>query len=164
MDSIVIIGYRGVGKSTIGRRLASLLDMPFVDSDEEILRIAGKPSVQSIWDEGGEGAWRAIEGEIVLELLQDGGIIALGGGAPMNQAIKSTLCAHERVLYLSAPLEVLRERLQRSSDRPTLNQDDDAMLKLRTPIYNECASVEIDASGTLEETMSVIETALQGLQ
>jgi len=164
MDSIVIIGYRGVGKSTIGRRLASFLDMPFVDSDEEILRITGKPSVQSIWDEGGEGAWRAIEGEIVLELLQDGGIIALGGGAPMIPAIRKALDAHGSVFYLSAPLEVLMERLQASSDRPALCQDEDTMLKLRAPIYRECASVEIDASGTLDETMSAIETALQGLQ
>ena len=161
MDSIVIIGYRGVGKSTIGKALASRLALPFVDSDEAILQFAGKPSVQSIWDEGGEDAWRGLEEEVVLKLLQDGGVIALGGGAPMVPVIHKALEAHGCVVFLSAPLNILMDRLAVSNERPALSGDDQRMLQKRMPIYSECATVEIDASDTFEQTVSAVVRAIK---
>ncbi|MBI69096.1 MAG: shikimate kinase [Phycisphaerae bacterium] len=162
MVSIVLIGYRGVGKSTIGKRLASSFDLPFVDSDEAILHFAGSPSVQSIWDEGGEAAWRALEEEVVLKLLQNDGVLALGGGAPGVTAIRASLMGRANVLYLTAPLEVLQERLE-GGERPALSSGDAQILQERHPIYLECSSSQIDASGTIEETLNAAKAAVEEL-
>ena len=161
MHTIVLIGYRGVGKSSIGRLLAEALGLSFVDSDDAILHFAQKPSVQSIWDEEGEDAWRALEEEVVLGLLQEGGVIALGGGASQVTSINEALKGLEHVLYLSAPINVILERLK-SGERPSLRKSDAEMLEERHPIYLECASSEIDASGTLEETLNAVKTSLKG--
>ena len=159
MNTIVLIGYRGVGKSLIGRLLAKALDLPFVDSDREILHFAKKPSVESIWNEGGEQAWRALEEEVIVKLLPKGGVIALGGGAPLVPAIREALNGRGDVLYLSAPLKILQERLE-DIDRPSLSRGDAEMLEERHPIYIECAKCQIDASGTIEETLEAVRAAL----
>ncbi len=161
MRSIVLIGYRGVGKTSLGLKVAEALGVPFVDSDDAILAVAGKDSVQSIWDEGGEDAWRALEVEVIPKLLENGGVIALGGGAPCIPSIRLLLEERDDVVYLSAGIDVLRERLEASTQRPSLAKEDATMLSERHPIYLACASTTIDASDSKDQAFDLLMKAIK---
>src|SRR5437764_13910508 len=111
--SIVLIGYRGSGKSTIGRKLADRLWQTFVDTDELIVRKAGK-SIREIFEQHGEPEFRDLEAEVVQEVsaLADH-VIALGGGAPMREANRELLrAAGHKIVYLRCEPEALLRRIQ----------------------------------------------------
>ncbi len=139
--SIVLVGMMGVGKSSIGRRLASRLGIPFVDADTEIEKAAGM-SIADIFARHGEAYFRSGEARVIARLL-DGGpqVLATGGGAVMNADTRAAIKAKGVSIWLSAEFDVLVRRInKRKNDRPMLHTADPAatlraLLAERDPIY-----------------------------
>jgi shikimate kinase len=139
--SIVLVGMMGVGKSSIGRRLASRLGVPFVDADTEIEKAAGM-SIADIFARHGEADFRSGEARVIARLL-DGGpqVLATGGGAVMNADTRAAIKAKGVSIWLSAELDVLIRRInKRKNDRPMLQTADPAatlreLLIEREPVY-----------------------------
>jgi len=137
---IVLVGLMGVGKSTVGRRLAQRLGLPFVDADSEIESAAGM-SIADIFDAFGEAYFRDGERRVIARLL-DGSpkVIATGGGAFVNDDTRALILDTALAIWLDAPLDVLVERVRRRDTRPLLrNRDPAAVLedlaRVRNPIY-----------------------------
>src|SRR5580700_12280174 len=125
--SIVLIGMMGVGKSSIGRRLAARLNIPFVDADSEIEKAAGM-SIPDIFARHGEADFRSGEARVIARLL-DGGpqVLATGGGAVMNADTRAAIKAKGVSIWLSAEFDVLMRRInKRKNDRPMLQTADPA--------------------------------------
>jgi len=149
--SIFLIGPMGVGKSTIGRMLASQLDMPFFDSDREIEFVTGA-DIPWIFDVEGEQGFRAREARMIDTLTQRPGIIlATGGGAILAPESRRNL--HERgvVVYLRASIAQQFERTSKDKTRPLLQTENPLarikeLIKIREPLYRETAHVVIDTS------------------
>jgi shikimate kinase len=122
--SIVLVGLMGAGKSTVGRRLAKRLGLPFADADEEIERSAGH-SITEIFDRYGEAAFRAGERRVIARLI-DGPVkvIATGGGAFADEATRALILERCIAVWLDADTETLVGRLGRRSHRPLLRDRD----------------------------------------
>jgi Shikimate kinase len=140
--SLVLIGMMGAGKSSIGRKLAQRLNLPFVDADTEIERAAGM-SISDIFAKHGEPYFRAGEARVIARLL-DGGpqVLATGGGAFMNPQSREAIRAKGVSIWLKAEHDVLMKRIKRRNDRPMLKTDDPAetlrgLMRERDPIYAE---------------------------
>ena len=136
----MLVGLMGVGKSTVGRRLAQRLGLPFVDADSEIESAAGM-SIADIFDAFGEAYFRDGERRVIARLL-DGSpkVIATGGGAFVNDDTRALILDTALAIWLDAPLDVLVERVRRRDTRPLLrNRDPAAVLedlaRVRNPIY-----------------------------
>ncbi len=139
--SIVLIGMMGVGKSSIGRRLAARLGVPFVDADTEIEKAAGM-SIADIFARHGEADFRSGEARVIARLLESGPqVLATGGGAVMNEDTRAAIKAKGISIWLCAELDVLMRRInKRKNDRPLLQTADPAatlhaLLTAREPIY-----------------------------
>jgi shikimate kinase len=138
---IVLVGLMGVGKSTIGRRLAARLGLPFVDSDQAIEQAAGL-SVAEIFERYGEAQFRDGERRVIARLMEgEPKVIATGGGAFMNESTRSLILTRGHAIWLDADIEVLAARVaRRPGHRPLLNGRDprEALAELaaaRNPIY-----------------------------
>jgi len=139
--SIVLIGMMGAGKSSVGRRLAARLNIPFVDADAEIEKAAGM-SIADIFARHGEADFRSGEARVIARLL-DGGpqVLATGGGAFVNADTRNAIRAKGVSVWLSADVEVLMRRTsKRRNERPLLQTADPAetlrrLLAEREPIY-----------------------------
>jgi len=139
--SIVLVGMMGVGKSSIGRRLAVRLGIPFVDADAEIEKAAGM-SIAEIFARHGEADFRSGEARVIARLL-DGGpqVLATGGGAVMNANTRNAIRAKGVSVWLKADVDVLLRRInKRKNDRPLLQTADPeqtlrALLAEREPVY-----------------------------
>jgi shikimate kinase len=140
--SIVLVGMMGSGKSSIGRRLATRLAIPFVDADSEIEEAAGM-SIAEIFERHGEPYFRAGEARVIARLLDQGPqVLATGGGAFMNRDTRAAIRAKGVSVWLKAELEVLLKRIKRRGDRPLLKTDDPAatltaLIAQRYPVYAE---------------------------
>src|SRR6202035_3471727 len=122
--SIVLVGMMGVGKSSIGRRLAARLGVPFVDADTEIEAAAGM-TIAEIFERHGEPYFRAGEARVIARLLEHGPqVLATGGGAFMNRDTRATIRLKGVSIWLKAELDVLMKRIKRRGDRPLLKTDD----------------------------------------
>jgi len=138
--SVVLVGMMGAGKSSIGRRLAGRLSIPFVDADAEIEKAAGM-TINDIFSAHGEPYFRAGEARVILRLLESGPqVLATGGGAFMNEDTRAAINAKGISVWLRATFEVLSRRTKRRGDRPLLKGDDpQATLKRlideRYPVY-----------------------------
>ncbi len=147
--SIVLVGIMGVGKSTIGKRLSQYLDITFVDADKEIEKAAGM-TVQDIFDQFGERAFRDGEQKVIKRLMGESQcILATGGGAFMNDGIREDVKEGGVSVWLDANLDILMKRVQRRSDRPLLKTEDPeatmkALLDERNPVY-ALADVKIES-------------------
>src|SRR3954468_18871021 len=139
---IVLVGLMGAGKSTVGRRLAKRLGLPFIDSDDEIERAADH-SISEIFDRFGEASFRDGERRVIRRLL--GGppaVLATGGGAFMEPATRALILERCIAIWLDAEAETLAERVQRRSARPLLRDKDPLPLlrelaAARNPVYAE---------------------------
>ena len=120
-EKIVLIGPPGAGKSTVGKSLAKLLNLPFIDSDREIERITNR-KISEIFVEDGEEYFRKIESETVTSLLRDfQGVISLGGGAPINPDIQGILKNGEfPVIFLDVSISQAANRIGFNKERPLL--------------------------------------------
>jgi shikimate kinase len=140
--SLVVVGLMGCGKSSVGRRLALTLGLPFADADEEIERAAGM-TIPEIFADHGEDYFRAGERRVIARLLSQGPqVLATGGGAFMNEETRRNIRASGISIWLRAELPVLMRRVMRRSNRPLLkNQDPEAKMRelmtLRYPVYAE---------------------------
>ena len=120
-QSLFLCGMMGSGKTTVGRTLASRLDLPFYDLDELIEKKAGK-SIPEIFKNDGEQGFRKLEREMILEVTADpSGIIALGGGSLQNQHLTDHIKLSGWLIFLDAAPEEITERLQASEDRPMIS-------------------------------------------
>jgi shikimate kinase len=142
----------GCGKSTIGRQLARMRQLPFVDSDQEIERFLGC-SIREFFDREGEPAFRDIEQRVIGEMLATGQIriIATGGGSVLRPANRAVMKAHATVVYLHTLPEDLARRLSRDTQRPLLQVADPRqrlrdLYAIRDPIYREVADIVVDTA------------------
>jgi shikimate kinase len=164
--SIVLVGMMGVGKSSIGRRLAARLGVPFVDADSEIEKAAGM-NIADIFARHGEADFRSGEARVIARLL-DGGpqVLATGGGAVMNADTRAAIKAKGVSIWLSAELDVLMRRInKRKNDRPMLQTADPAatlreLLVVREPFYAQAdltvQSREVPHDAIVSEIMTVL--------
>jgi len=167
--SVVLVGLMGAGKTTIGRRLAGALDLPFIDADQEIVEAAGC-SISDIFAVYGEQLFRDLEQRVMLRLLSGPpAVLATGGGAFVNPAIRRAVKEKALSVWLKAELEVLLERVSRRDTRPLLktgNKRDimNRLMETRYPVYAE-SDVTVDSNaGTHEAVVRRIVSALRDWQ
>ncbi len=148
--NIFLIGMMGVGKTTLGKLMASTMSRRFVDCDEAIESATGS-SIERIFGLAGEAAFRGLEEQTLGRLVQcDNTILSTGGGVVLSAANRAALRANGYVVYLSAPLSKLLARVQGANldHRPMLQADDveqqlRALLAQRAPLYRETADTVI---------------------
>jgi shikimate kinase len=122
--SIVLVGLMGAGKSTVGRRLAQKLGLPFRDADHEIEAAAGM-SIPDIFSIHGEAYFRDGERRVIGRLLQEGPmVLATGGGAYMNEETRARIAENGVSVWLRADLDVLMRRVRKRATRPLLQNPD----------------------------------------
>jgi shikimate kinase len=152
---IVLVGLMGAGKSTVGRRLAKRLGLPFVDSDEEIEKAADH-KISEIFDRFGEAGFRDGERRVIARLI-DGGpkVIATGGGAFMDDRTRALILEKCIAIWLDADAETLAERVSRRDHRPLLRDREPLPLlrelaERRNPVYAE-AHIHIESQAMPHE-------------
>lgn len=150
INKIVLIGPPGAGKTSIGKALSKELNMAFVDSDSEIERSVNK-KISDIFVDEGEGVFRKIEVEVVSKLLsQFDGVIALGGGAPINPEIQELLSsAQYPVVFIDVSISQAATRIGFNKDRPLLlinpRQQWLHLMSERRPVYERLASATVSS-------------------
>jgi shikimate kinase len=142
--TVALVGMMGAGKTSIGKRLATRLDVPFADADHQIEEAAGM-TVADIFAKYGEPEFRRLERNVIARLLHDRVIVlATGGGAWMDETTRVAMKAQAFSIWLRAPVEILlgrvRKRQEHESTRPLLNNDDirgtlEKYLLVREPVY-----------------------------
>ena len=161
---IVLIGYRAVGKTTLGRRLAERLNLPFADSDDLICSQAGCGVAQIMLREG-ESGFRERERAVVRSVLQLGsGVISLGGGAVLDPSSRELLRTVGVKIWLRASAATIRERMlaDAAAVRPALTalslEDEIAVhLQQREPLYGLLADATVDTDrAPLAETLAAL--------
>jgi shikimate kinase len=150
--TLVLVGLMGVGKSTVGRRLAAALDLPFRDADHEVEAAAGR-SIPEIFAEMGEAAFRDGERRVIARLLEEPPhVLATGGGAFVNDETRALIQEHGLSIWLKADLELLARRVGRKEGRPLLkNRDPMEVLReqaaARYPAYAQ-AHITVETADT----------------
>lgn len=145
MSNVILVGYMGSGKSTVGRRLSYRLKKAFLDTDKQI-ELKEKCTISEIFAKYGEEKFRELETQYLQELLKEKNeyVIATGGGLPMRKENRELLKKLGRVIYLKAEPETVYNRVKNDTTRPLLQTDDpkgriEEMLRIRHPLYMECA-------------------------
>jgi shikimate kinase len=137
---IVLVGLMGAGKTSVGRRLAEKLAIPFVDADHEIEAAAGK-SIKEIFADHGEPYFREGERRVIQRLIGNGAqVLATGGGAYMNDETRQRIQESGISVWLRAALPILMKRVMKRQDRPLLqNENPEAVMRglidARYPVY-----------------------------
>jgi len=164
--TIALVGLMGVGKTSVGRRLATALKMPFVDADAEIEAAAGR-SVSDIFAEMGEVEFRAGEHRVIKRIVEGlPTVLATGGGAFIHDGTRELLKAHTVTVWLQAELDVLAERATRRDTRPLLRgKDPKAVLsrlaEVRYPIYALADVHVMTGEGAHREAVRTVMGAIQ---
>jgi len=159
--NVILMGYRGCGKTSLGKKLASRLWLDFVDVDDAICQRYEGRTIAQIWAEYGEASFRETEAEVVQELCsKDGRVIALGGGSVMQPAARNAVeqASDTKRIYLSCRADVLHERItddtQSQGNRPNLTtlgggvEEIQSVLAERDPVYRAVADSVFDVSYT----------------
>jgi shikimate kinase len=155
--SLVLVGMMGAGKSSVGRKLAMRLALPFVDADTEIEAAAGM-TIPEIFQERGEPEFRSGEARVIARLLDNGPqVLATGGGAYMNPETRRLISQKGVAVWLKADFDVLMRRIKRRSDRPLLRTPDPAatlqgLMDERYPVYTQ-ADVTIESRDVSHEVI-----------
>src|ERR1051326_1055186 len=140
--TLVLVGMMGAGKTSVGRRLAHSLGVPFRDADAEI-EVAAGCTINEIFERFGEPAFRAGERKVIARLLAEPPhVLATGGGAFMDSETRARIQETAVSVWLKAPIELLLERVTRKDTRPLLRNTDsraalERLLKEREPVYAE---------------------------
>jgi shikimate kinase len=168
IDKVFLVGMMGVGKTTAGRLLAEILEWPHLDSDDEVVRVAGMPFVE-LWEQVGEAGFRTREAEVVSALAARPGeaVIALGGGAILDARSREAIKAAGLVVWLRADPDVLTKRVGGGDGRPLLKNGPAQALKVlsekRAPLYEEVADLVFDVDRmNPREVANRIATAIKG--
>ncbi len=173
--NVVLIGFSGSGKSSVGRLLAQRLGWELIDTDAEVERVAGK-RIHQVFSEEGEAAFRRLEREAVGRALRGSSrIVAVGGGAVMDPANREAMRDGNLVVLLDAGVNTLHRRLAaavQAEPRPMLGFEGvdarsriDALKTLRDPVYRETAHLTIstegiDVEGIADRVVAAIMTAV----
>jgi shikimate kinase len=160
---IVLVGTMGVGKSSIGKKLAERLNLPFVDADTEIEAAAGM-KISEIFAQYGEPYFRDGEKRVIARLIEGAPkVIATGGGAFIQPETRAIIMQHARVIWLNASIDVLVERVSRREHRPLLQGRDprdvlSQLKSIRDPLY-QLAEIHIssDSSPHAQTVANIIE-------
>ena len=150
--NIFLIGPMGVGKSTIGRVLANIMNLRFFDSDQEIESNTGA-DIPWIFDVEGESGFRERERKVIRQLSKRQDIVlATGGGVILAKQNRETLCSNGTVVYLTAPIKKLVDRTRKDKSRPLLQTDDPEqkiieIFNARNHLYKDTADIVIDTDG-----------------
>ncbi|MEE2951655.1 MAG: shikimate kinase [Pseudomonadota bacterium] len=156
--TIALVGLMGAGKTTVGRRLASLLSLPFRDSDVEIEEVS-RMTIPELFEAYGEPEFRALEARVVQRLAVEGPqVVGTGGGAYMNGETRERLKSTAVTVWLKADLDTLMERVSRRSNRPLLKTADPRetmrrLIKERYPIYGQ-ADIVIESRNVKREQVA----------
>jgi shikimate kinase len=162
---IVLVGMMGAGKSTIGRRLAARLRLPFVDADVEIEAAAGM-TIPEIFEIHGESHFRDGEARVIARLLESGpAVLATGGGSFMREETRQRIHDKAVSIWLKADADIIMRRVKRRADRPLLHTADPAatvnrLMTEREPIY-EHADITIGSRDVPHE--KIVEECLEAL-
>ncbi len=163
--SIVLVGMMGAGKTTIGRRLAARLQLPFVDADHEIEQAAGK-SIPEIFADHGETQFREGERRVIARLLAGGPqVLATGGGAFMDAATREAVARQGVSVWLRAEFDVLLRRVRRRPNRPLLQTADPeatlhALMDRRYPVYAQADVTVLSRDAAHEAIVDDVVAAL----
>ena len=152
--NIVLIGFMGSGKSTVGRELHVRLGYPLVDMDQVIEQRAGKP-ITAIFENDGEAAFREMETALLRELANPAAprrIVSTGGGVVGSEENRALLRSMGYVVWLDAPAGVIVDRTSKNRQRPLLHTEDPAarireLMAFREPLYQETAHLKLDTAG-----------------
>ena len=151
-NNLFLVGPMGAGKSAVGRQLARMLHLSFVDSDDEIESRTGV-DIPFIFEKEGEAGFRKREAAAIDELTQQQGLVlATGGGAVINDDTRSRLGARGFVVYLQTSIEQQLERTRRGRERPMLQKGDpreilEQLMAERDPLYREIADLVVTTDG-----------------
>jgi len=163
--TIALVGLMGAGKSSIGRRLAQRLKVPFADADTEIEAAAGA-TIEEIFERHGEAAFREGERRVIARLLEGPvQVLATGGGSFMDPVTRALIREHALSIWLRADLDLLLSRVSRRSNRPLLKAGDpravlERLMAERHPVYAE-ADITVDTlDGPPDATLERVLTAL----
>jgi shikimate kinase len=157
--SVVLVGMMGAGKSSVGRRLAGRLGIPFVDADTEIESAAGM-TIPEIFEKHGESYFRAGEARVIARLLDSGPqVLATGGGAVMDQQTRDLIHIKGISVWLKADLDVLMKRTKRRNDRP-LAEKMQELLPAREPVY---ALADITVQSRDEPHDTIVDEIIAGI-
>ena len=160
-ETVLLIGFMGSGKTSVGQSLAFRARVPFLDTDEMISRNEGRP-ITEIFAQQGEEAFREMETALLKKLLEDRTgirVISVGGGMPVREENRKLMRSLGKVIYLKASPEVLEKRLEGDKSRPLLQGGDLhqkilSMMEKRREIYEDAADISI-----FTDHMTVRETA-----
>lgn len=151
-DNIILIGFMGSGKTSVGKRLAAKLSYSFLDTDIEI-ESAEKRKISAIFSESGEEYFRQKETETIKSLIEktEKTVISTGGGLPLQEENRNPLQKLGFVVYLDVEKETVLERLSKDTTRPLLNGPEkekrvEALLSFRRPIYEYTAHLTVDTN------------------
>jgi len=165
--NIFLVGPMGSGKTAVGRQVARLLGLPFLDSDHEIEQRTGA-DIPLIFEREGEAGFRRREHEVIADLTQRSGIVlATGGGAILDPASRAQLTQRGWVVYLETSVAQQAERAGRTRHRPLLNGGDprvrlEALMEIREPLYREIA--DFIAVTTRKRVSQVAERIVEAYQ
>ena len=153
---IFLIGYRGTGKTSVARELATQLAFHWVDADDLIEQMTGK-TISAIFADEGEAGFREWEARVVTAVVRKRRtVVALGGGAVLREDNREAICAAGPVVWLTASVDTILERMAADSTtasrRPNLTAtggraEIEALLAVRTPHYRQCATLVVDTEG-----------------
>ena len=164
--SLVLVGLMGAGKTTVGRRVAAALDLPFADADQEIEAAAGC-TISEIFERHGEPAFRDGERKVIARLLKGPvSVLSTGGGAFMDPETRRKIKEKGTSIWLRAGLDLLMERVSRRPNRPLLQQDDprkvmERLMEERYPVYAEADIIVDSGDGPHEAVVNKIMDALK---
>lgn len=150
--NLFLVGPMGAGKSAVGRQLAKMLHLEFVDSDEEIEKRTGV-DIAFIFEKEGESGFREREAKVIDELTRlEGVVLATGGGAILDPGSRNSLGARGFVVYLHTTVKQQLERTRRGRERPLLENRPkrevlEELMAVREPLYREIADLVIDTDG-----------------
>jgi shikimate kinase len=161
---IFLIGFMGVGKTTVGKGLGELQQLPVIDMDHYIEEKEGR-KIKDIFIEKGEGHFRSLETAALKDLMKAEAVITTGGGIIERIENREMLATVETVFHLFCSFEVLWERLEGDSERPLVQKNSmDGLLELynrRLRLYRNVSNIEIDTTyKTIDETLSELKRNL----
>ena len=157
---VVLVGPMGVGKTTVGKKLAKRLELPFVDTDAVITKNHG--DISAIFADHGEPAFREIESDVLVSLLNEPAVISTGGGAVLHEKSREALSL-ATVVYLSTDGKHIASRLK-GGNRPLIKNgisDWRQIYNSRKPLYEQIADLTVDTSNS--SLLQTIDAILEGL-
>ena len=157
--SIVFVGLMGAGKTAVGRRVAQLAGLPFIDSDHEIEHVS-RMTIPELFEAYGEPEFRSLESRVIQRIIENGPhVLSTGGGAFMNAQTREAIAANGVSVWLKADLDLLMERVSRKQNRPLLKDPDPRgvlrrLMDVRHPVY-ALADLVVESRDVSKEDMAM---------